>query len=178
MNSFDRRSLPASAGSRASVRVAGLIPAFLLALLVPSLRAAEPAVPAAFPAARYEHLWVRSPFSVASTTFDPDSAEYDLVGVGKVDDEVYASVQDRQSGEIFVISNHHPSHNLKLFQVHGGDRPEDSFAIIGRADQTITLHLHGATPTTEPTIQTAPPPTTPIPTETLAPNSNDPHSVK
>ncbi len=96
-----------------------------------------------FPDSRYESLWTKPPFAVepSATSTGPISPDYSLVGVVKVDDLIYASIQDKASGEIFVVASSKPSHGFSLLAVNRGRQAEDFYALLEKGAQRITLHL-------------------------------------
>lgn len=114
-----------------------------LVLTAPSLRADDPAVPtASFPASRYEALWTKSPFAVATAeTATNTSPDYMLVGIANVDGISYASLIERQNQEHFLISSDKPNRGLTLTSITHSHDGQDTFAAVQKDGQSITLKL-------------------------------------
>ena len=118
-----------------------------LALTAQIIRADDPVVPGAgFPATRYEALWTKSPFAVAtSETTVEASPDYLLVGFSNnIDGISYASVIERQSQEHFLISSDKPTRGLTLTSITRSADGTDTFANVQKDGQTITLKLEQA----------------------------------
>jgi hypothetical protein len=125
-----------------------LIFAAILILIAPLVRAdglasAAPAVPAAgFPAARYETLWTKSPFAVAtSETVGEESPDYFLVGIANLEGISYASVIERQNQEHFLISTDKANRGLTLKSINRSQDGAGTFAEVLKDGQTLTLKL-------------------------------------
>lgn len=114
-----------------------------LVLTSQSVRADDPAVPtAAFPASRYEALWTKSPFAVATAEAVTDtSPDYFLVGIANADGISYASVIERQNQEHFLISTDKPNRGLTLTSITHSHDGLDTFASVQKDGQLITLKL-------------------------------------
>jgi len=133
-----------------------------LALTAPSARADDPTVPGeGFSASRYEALWTKSPFAVATSEATGESSpDYFLVGIANVDGISYASVIERQSQEHFLISTDQTTRGLKLTSITRGHDGSDTYAVVQKGGQSITLKLEQppaapATPGAPPLTNTA-----------------------
>ncbi|HEV3272861.1 MAG TPA: hypothetical protein VGZ93_11830 [Candidatus Methylacidiphilales bacterium] len=120
-----------------------LILATGLALTARPVRADGPVVPGAgFAAARYEMLWTKSPFAVATPEAGEDSTDYILYGITKIDGTSYASVVDKQNPlKHYLISSDKATEGLTLSSVIVGANGSDTFAVLEKDGQTITLKL-------------------------------------
>jgi hypothetical protein len=153
-----------------------------LTLAAKPARADDPAVPAAppvqaensalpnanFSPSRYEALWTKSPFAVATSEAAPESPDYMLVGIANVDGISYASVIDAHNQEHFLISSDKPTRGLTLTSVTRNH--DDTYAVVQKDGQPITLKLEQPPPT--PVIANAPAPgamAMPGPTSPLIP---------
>jgi hypothetical protein len=132
-----------------------------LALTAQPVRADDPAVPGGgFPASRYEALWTKSPFAVATSEAAPESPDYVLVGIANVDGISYASLIESQNQEHFLISSDKPIRGLTLTSITRNH--DDTYAVVQRDGQPITLKLEQpppmpATPGTPPVSTVAMP---------------------
>ena len=128
-----------------------------LALTAEPARADDASLPGGgFPASRYETLWTKSPFAVATSEAAPASSpDYFLVGIAKFDDVSYASVIERQNQEHFLISTDKPTRGLTLTSITRGQDGTDTYAVVLKDGQSITLKLEQP-PVTE-AIPGAPP---------------------
>jgi hypothetical protein len=108
-----------------------------------SLRGDDAAVPEAnFTASRYEVLWTKSPFAVATSEASMDSSpDYFLVGIANVEGISYASVVERQSQEHFVISTDKATRGLLLTSITRGHDGSETYATVQKNGQSITLKL-------------------------------------
>jgi hypothetical protein len=105
-------------------------------------RADDSAVPTGgFPASRYEVLWKKSPFAVASAEAVPDSPDYVLAGIASFDGVSYASVIERKSNEHFLVSSDKPTRGLTLTSINRGHDNADTTAVVEKDGQMITLKL-------------------------------------
>jgi len=119
--------------------------AAVLALAAQPGRAGDPAVPGTgFSASRYEALWTKSPFAVATSEAVQESPDYLLVGVAKVDGISYASVIERQNQEHFLISSDKPARGLTLTTITRSPDSSDTYAVMQKDGQSITLKLEQA----------------------------------
>jgi hypothetical protein len=119
------------------------------ALTPQSLRADDPAVPgASFPASRYEALWTKSPFAVATSEASggESSPDYFLVGIANIDGISYASVIERQHQDHFLISTDKPVRGLTLTSITRGHNISDTYAVVQKNGQSITLKLEQPPP--------------------------------
>ena len=111
----------------------------------PPIRADDPAVPAGgFPASRYETLWTKSPFAVATAEAAADSPDYSLVGIANVEGVSYASVIEIRNQEHFLISSDKPSRGLTLTAITRSQDGKDTFATVQKDGQVLTLKLEQA----------------------------------
>ncbi len=117
-----------------------------LALIAQPVRADAPAVPGGgFPASRYESLWTKSPFAVATAEeAQQSSPDYILYGVATVGRITYASLVDRQNQDHFLISTDKPTRGLTLTSVTRGHDASDTSAVVQKDGQLITLKLEQA----------------------------------
>ncbi|MCE0523471.1 MAG: hypothetical protein LV480_11240 [Methylacidiphilales bacterium] len=122
--------------------------AALLALTATTARADNPVVPdGGFAASRYEALWTKSPFAVATSEEVADtSPDYFLVGIaGPFDGVSYASVVERQAPQDhFLISTDKPVKGLTLTSITVGHNGSDTYAVVQKDGQKLTLKLEQA----------------------------------
>jgi len=118
----------------------------------PAAPAAQPvpadnsAVPnAAFSASRYEDLWTKSPFAVATSEAGPESPDYMLVGIANVDGISYACLIDAHNQEHFLISSDKPNRGLTLTSITRNH--DDTYAAVQKDGESITLKLQQPPPT-------------------------------
>jgi hypothetical protein len=117
-----------------------------LALAAQPVRADDPAMPdAGFPALRYEALWTKSPFAVATPDAAPDSPDYSLVGVAEIDGVSYASLIEKQNNKHFLIATDKSVGGLMLTSITRNPNGSDTYAVVQKDGQTITLKLEQAT---------------------------------
>ncbi len=91
-----------------------------------------------FDAARYEALWKKSPFAVATPEAGPSSPDYALVGVAQFDHVSYASLVDRHTQEHFVVSTEEPSHGVVLLSIiRDADQTPSSAALRIKGESQI-----------------------------------------
>jgi hypothetical protein len=138
----------------------------LLALAQGAAWADEPIVPGdGFAASRYESLWTKSPFSVATPDGPAESADYAMVGVAQFDGVSYASLIDKQTNEHFLVSSDKPARGLVLVSVARGHDSSDMSAVIQNGPKTISLKLEQAPAMGIPPGMTAtgPSPQVPVP---------------
>ena len=120
-----------------------------LALTAQPVRADDPAVPGGgFPASRYEALWTKSPFAVATSEASAEtSPDYLLVGIANVDGISYASmVETKTPQEHFLISTDKATRGLTLTSITRNH--DDTYAVVQKDGQSITLKLEQAPPAT------------------------------
>jgi hypothetical protein len=129
-----------------------------LALIVQPVWAGEPVVPGAgFPASRYEALWTKSPFAVATSEATTESSpDYSVGGISNIAGISYASVIDAHNGEHFLISSDRPTRGLTLSSITIGRDGADTHVIVQKDGQLITLKLEQPTATAQP-VPGAPP---------------------
>jgi len=108
-------------------------------------RADDAAVPGTgFNASRYEELWTKSPFAVASSQEADVSPDYSLVGIARIDGVFYASLIDKQSNEHFLLTSDAPVRGLKLVSITPGHDAASSTAVMQRNGESLTLKLEAA----------------------------------
>ena len=125
----------------------------------------DSAVPGAgFAASRYEVLWTKSPFAVATTEVTADSSpDYFLVGISNFDGISYASVVETKTPqEHFLISTDKPTRGLTLTSITRSHDGLDTYAVVQKDGQSITLKLEqppamAAAPGAPPVNPRAPP---------------------
>jgi hypothetical protein len=116
-----------------------------LALTAKPAGAEDSAAPGpGFVASRYETLWTKSPFSVATAEAAQESPDYSLVGIAEFDGVSYASLIERQSQEHFLISSDKPIRGLMLTSITHGPAGTDTYAVVQKDGQPITLKLEQA----------------------------------
>jgi hypothetical protein len=110
-----------------------------------------------FPSSRYEALWDKSPFAVASTEASaPSSPDYSLVGIAEFDGTSYASLIETGSHEHFLLSSGQEARGLKLLSVTQGKGPDGTVAVVEKNGQSLTLKLESAPPASPPGIANVP----------------------
>jgi len=109
------------------------------------IRADETVVPGSgFAASRYEALWTKSPFAVASPETTMTSPDYSLVGLAQFDGISYASLIEKQNQEHFLLSSDKPARGLTLVSVSHGHDAASTCAVIQKGGTSITLKLEEA----------------------------------
>jgi hypothetical protein len=114
------------------------------ALLPPSAQADDPVVPTSdYTPSRYQVLWTKSPFAVETSEATVEtSPDYMLVGFANIDGVSYASIIERQSPQgHYLISSDKPVKGLTLKSITIGKNGSDTYAVINRNGQEITLKL-------------------------------------
>jgi hypothetical protein len=99
-----------------------------------------------WPIARYESLWAKSPFAVASPEGAPPSMTYALWGIAEIDGVSYASLTDKATSEHFLLSSEKPNRGLTLVSIKRGSDSSDMSAVILKDGQQETLKLEQAPP--------------------------------
>lgn len=108
----------------------------------PAAAPADPSLPSgSFPPSRYEVLWTKSPFQVASPDEAPSSPDYELQGIFKIDGVSYASVFIKQSSEHFVISSEQPVKGLTLVSVTPKHDSTPAAANLLKDGEAISLKM-------------------------------------
>jgi hypothetical protein len=105
------------------------------------------AVPATtFPASRYEVLWTKSPFAVAtSDTVGEESPDYMLVGIANFDGISYASVLEaKPPQEHFLISSDKATRGMTLKSINHNHDGTETYAVVVKDGQSLTLKLQQA----------------------------------
>jgi hypothetical protein len=98
-----------------------------------------------FANSKYEKLWSKSPFAVASPEAGPStSPDYSLVGIAKVDGISYASLIDKKNQEHFLLGTDKGDRGLSLVSITEGKDTDNSFAVISRDGVTTQLKLEEA----------------------------------
>jgi len=77
-----------------------------LASFVLPLHAEDDSLPPdkSFPATRYQLLWTKSPFKVASAENGPTPSDYAMVGMAEIEGVSYVNLIDKQSGVHFLLA--------------------------------------------------------------------------
>ncbi len=129
-----------------------LVCAGLVALALKPVFADEPAVPGeGFSASRYEVLWTKSPFAVATAEAVQESPDYILVGIAEFDGISYASLIERQPPQDhFLVSTDKPTQGMTLTSITRGQNGSDTYAVVQKDGQPITLKLEQAPAPTAP----------------------------
>lgn len=94
-----------------------------------------------FSASRYEVLWTKSPFAVATAEAAPESPDYALKGAAQFDGVSYVTLIDKKSQEHFLLSSEKPVRGLKLLSLARGKTAADTAAVIDRNGESLTLKL-------------------------------------
>lgn len=103
-------------------------------------RADGPAVPGdGFSASRYETLWTKSPFAVATPEAVQGSPDYQLFGVARYDGVSYASLIESQTQQHFLLSTEKPVRGLTLISITPGHGQTGNQAVVQKDGQPITL---------------------------------------
>ena len=114
-------------------------------LYAQAVRADELILPGhGFNPSRYETLWTKSPFAVASPENAGTSPDYSLVGLSRYDGISYASLIDKQSQERFLLSSDKPVKGLTLVSISHGRDEASNYAVIQRGGELITLKLEAS----------------------------------
>jgi hypothetical protein len=111
-----------------------------------------PVPTASFPASRYQALWSKSPFAVAtSETVGEESPDYLLFGLAKIDGISYASVVEaKPPQEHFLISTDKPTRGMTLKSINHGHDATDTYVVVEKDGQSLTLKLQQASAANEP----------------------------
>ena len=150
----------------------------LVSFVLLPLHADESALPPdhGFPAARYEKLWTRSPFAVASAEDGPVSPDYAMVGAAEIEGVSYINLIEKHSGNHFLLASDAPSHGLTLVSVVRGKDAAATYAIVDRGGQSLRLRFEQVSP-----MAPVPPPpgivAGPIPAQNPGAESPAPGSV-
>jgi len=112
----------------------------------PAVSGTDGVVPsAAFSPSRYEALWTKSPFSVAtSEDAVQTSPDYMLVGIANVEGVFYASLIERDNQEHFLISSDKLTRGLTIKSITKSQDGQDVFASVVKDNQPLTLKLEQA----------------------------------
>jgi hypothetical protein len=103
-------------------------------------RADANAVPGqGFPASRYETLWTKSPFAVATPEAAQSSPDYQLVGVARYNGVSCAGIIEVQTGQHFLLSSDKPTHGLTLISITPGQGQTGNQAVVQKDGQPLTL---------------------------------------
>jgi len=97
-----------------------------------------------FAAPRYEALWSKSPFAVASPEGVQESPDYSLVGIAQFDGVTYASLIDKKNQDRILVATGKPANGLTLVSVTRGHDANGTTAVLQKNGQTITLKLEQA----------------------------------
>ncbi|MCE0483754.1 MAG: hypothetical protein LV479_05900 [Methylacidiphilales bacterium] len=113
-----------------------------LALGSPHALALDPVLPGNnFDASRYEAIWTKSPFAVASPEASQTSSQYQLVGIAKIDDVAYANLIDSQNGSHFLLFTTQPKRGLKLISVELPRGGSPARAILEKDGRQLCLEM-------------------------------------
>jgi hypothetical protein len=93
-----------------------------------------------FDGSRYEDLWSKSPFAIATSDAPAASEDYQLVGLAQFDGVSYVSLVDKQTQNHFVLTSVKPVKNLSLVSISRGEGPGNASAVIMRNGEALTLH--------------------------------------
>ena len=114
-------------------------------------------------ASKYEALWTKSPFAVATPDAVADSPEYALVGITQFDGIAYASIVEKQNSDHFLISSDKEIKGMTLKSITHSTAGSDTYANVLKDGQLLTLKLES--------MPLAPPPgAPPVPGAPGAPN--------
>jgi hypothetical protein len=112
----------------------------LLGISAAPAPADAPPVPGdGFPPSRYETLWTKSPFAVATPEAAAGSPDYQLVGIARFDGVSYASLIETQSQQHFLLSSETPARGLTLISITRGQGSSGNQAVVQKDGQPITL---------------------------------------
>ncbi|HUB67154.1 MAG TPA: hypothetical protein VL981_06690 [Candidatus Methylacidiphilales bacterium] len=96
-----------------------------------------------FASSRYEALWTKSPFAVASSDMPDKSFEYALVGIAQIDGVCYASLIDKSNSNHFLLAtNDKVVQGLRLISVTPRPDVGKTEATFQKDDQVFTLSLN------------------------------------
>jgi hypothetical protein len=94
---------------------------------------------APFPASRYEALWTKSPFAVATSEDTVQaSPDYMLVGVGNQDGTFYASLIERDNQEHFLISSDKTTRGLIVKSINRSRDGQETYASVIKDGQPLS----------------------------------------
>ena len=99
-----------------------------------------------YPASRYETLWMKSPFSVATSDTASQSPDFLLVGLANLDGVDYASLVNKKTNERYLLASGKPQNGLTLVSVTQGQDRDKTFAVVQNNGETLTLKLSAAPP--------------------------------
>jgi hypothetical protein len=127
------------------VKAAAALTFLALSLSARAVFAVDAALPGAgFNGDRYETLWTKSPFAIATPEAGATSTDYQLVGMAQFDGVSYASLIDQQTSEHFVLTSEKPVKNLTLVALHHD--ANGASAVIERQGERLVLHEDNAAP--------------------------------
>jgi hypothetical protein len=128
---------------------------------LPTSVVADPSADAGLPATgfngdRYNTLWTKSPFAIATPENSAASDDYRLVGLAEFDGVSYASLIVKQTQEHFILTSEKPERELQLVSV----RPDANggSVVIEHHGEQLVLHQETAPPANAATV---PPPMAP-----------------
>jgi hypothetical protein len=105
-----------------------------------------------FPAGRYESLWTKSPFAVATSEETVQaSPDYMMVGIANVDGVLYASVIEKDNQQHYLISSDKQNQGFTLTSITKSPDGQDTYANVVKDGQPLTLKLEQA-PESGPTV--------------------------
>jgi hypothetical protein len=96
-----------------------------------------------FDSSRYEGLWTKSPFAIATPDAPAASEDYELVGMAQFDGISYVTLIDKQNQEHLIVASDKPlrdsRHNLDLRLVSIAHGAGGASAVLLRNGESITL---------------------------------------
>jgi hypothetical protein len=109
-----------------------------------TIQADVPVLPGdGFASSRYEVLWTKSPFAVASSDLPDKSFEYSLVGIAQIDGVSYASLIDKSNSNHFLLATDAKAiQGLRLISVTSGPDTGKTVATFQKNDEFFTLSLN------------------------------------
>ncbi len=123
-----------------------------LAAVTAPLFAAD-VIPAGYPAERYEILWQKSPFTLASVATEqakPGFAESLVVtGVARIGDEDFLMLFDKKSQERLMLSSTKSAGGIELVTLNASPDPLKTTATVRRGGETAVVRY-------DPSLLTAP----------------------
>jgi hypothetical protein len=99
-----------------------------------------------YPASRYEALWTKSPFIVATSDVANQSSDFLLVGICRLDGVDYASLVSKQTNERYLLASGEPQNGLSLISVTHGEDWDKALVVIQNKGETFTLKLTDTAP--------------------------------
>ncbi len=100
--------------------------------------AMESTIPAAYPLDRYEYIWEKSPFTLSSAAEVPVSNTFNnlvLVGLGAINQQLYARILDKASQKRFTVTKDTPYDGILLVSISPDADPESSSAVLRKGSE-------------------------------------------